>query len=195
LARRTLLPKERRKKSKEEKEEMGLATDNKNQPKGTTGAPGQAQPQRELLQLVGFRVDGEEYGLDIVRVQEIIRPQHLTRVPNSPDAMDGVMNLRGKIIPVIALRKRFGLEHVAGDKQTRIIVVETRGTVLGFIVDSVSEVLRIPSDTVMPPPHLDKVKQEYVSGVGKLDDRLLILLNVDQLMRDDDLAGVSPAHV
>jgi len=148
----------------------------------------QLQPPEEL-QLVGFHVGGEEYGLDILRVQEIIRLQHLTRVPNAPDCMAGVMNLRGKIIPVIALRKRFGLDPVSADKETRIVVVEIQGTVLGFIVDSVSEVLRIPADTVEQPPLLGKDK-EYVSGVGKLDQRLLILLDVDRLMSNGVLAGV-----
>lgn len=146
---------------------------------------------RDLLQLVSFVVGGEEFGLDILRVQEIIRVQALTRVPNSPDFVDGVINLRGKVIPVIALRKRFGLEDLAHDRQTRIVVSEVNGTVLGFIVDSVSEVLRIPSDTVEPPPRLGKVEREYVSGVGKLDNRLLILLDVDRLMSDSD-KGVSP---
>lgn len=148
----------------------------------------------ELLQLVGFHVGGEEYGLDILRVQEIIRLQELTRVPNSHESMDGVMNLRGKIIPVIALRKRFGLEPVPPDKDNRIVVVEVQGSVLGLIVDSVSEVLRIPAGTVEPPPHLGKVKQEYVSGVGKLNDRLLILLDVDRLMASDEFTEVSAAH-
>lgn len=147
----------------------------------------------DLLQLVGFRVGAEEFGLDILRVQEIIRLQELTRVPNSHESMDGVMNLRGKIIPVVALRKRFGLEQVPPDKQNRIVVVEIRGSVLGLIVDSVSEVLRIPAGTVEPPPHLGKVKQEYVSGVGKIDDRLLILLDVDRLMSSDDLVGAASA--
>jgi purine-binding chemotaxis protein CheW len=161
---------------------------------GRTSVQDHGQPGGELLQLVGFHVGGEEFALDIRRVQEIIRLQQLTRVPNSPDAIDGVMNLRGKIIPVIALRKRFGLEQVPADKQTRIVVVEIKGTVLGFIVDSVSEVLRIPAHTVEPPPRLGKVEEEYVSGVGKHDDRLLILLDVDRLMSGDDLMDVSQAE-
>jgi len=144
------------------------------------------QAHQDLMQLVSFHIGGEEFGLDILRVQEIIRVQHLTRVPNSPDFVDGVINLRGKVIPVIALRKRFGLEEHAHDKQTRIIVVEVNGNVLGFIVDSVSEVLRIPADTVEPPPRLSKVEREYVSGVGKLQNRLLILLDVDRLMSESD---------
>src|SRR5215831_1044102 len=125
-----------------------------------------------MLQVVSFKIGDEEFGLDILRVQEIIRIQELTRVPNSPNFVDGVINLRGKVIPVVALRKRFGLEQIPHDKQTRIVVVEVNGTVLGFIVDSVSEVLRIPAETVEPPPRLGKVEREYVSGVGKLDNRL-----------------------
>jgi purine-binding chemotaxis protein CheW len=156
-----------------------------------TSSQEQTQTRAELLQLVGFRIGGEEYGLDILRVQEIIRLQHLTRVPNAPDAIDGVMNLRGKIIPVITLRKRFGLEPIPADKQTRIVVVEIQGAVLGFIVDSVSEVLRIPGDTVEPPPLLGKVTQDYVSAVGKIDERLLILLDIDRLMRSDEITRIS----
>jgi purine-binding chemotaxis protein CheW len=140
----------------------------------------------DLLQLVSFHVGDEEFGLDILRVQEIIRIQALTRVPNSPVFVDGVINLRGKVIPVIGLRKRLGLQELAHGKQTRIVVTEVKGTVLGFIVDSVSSVLRIPADTVEPPPRVGKVEREYVSGVGKLDDRLLILLDIDRLMSDSD---------
>jgi purine-binding chemotaxis protein CheW len=136
----------------------------------------------ELLQLVGFHVGDEEFGINILRVQEIIRAQPLTRVPDSPECLEGVMNLRGKIIPVIALRKRFGLEEASPDKQNRIVVVEIQGSVLGFVVDAVSEVLRIPADTVEPPPRLGPVEREYVAGVGKLGDRLLILLDADRLM-------------
>src|ERR1051325_1604226 len=95
-----------------------------------------SQGRGELLQLVSFHIAGEEFGLDILRVQEIIRIQELTRVPNSPNFVDGVINLRGKVIPVVALRKRFGMEEIPHDKQTRIVVVEVKGNVLGFIVDS-----------------------------------------------------------
>ena len=135
-----------------------------------------------LLQIVSFKIGNEEFGLDILRVQEIIRLQELTRVPNSPDFVDGVINLRGKVIPVIALRKRFGLPEQDHDKQTRIVVLEVQNMVLGFIVDSVSEVLRIPASTIAPPPRLGKIEREFVSGVGKLENRLLILLDVDRIM-------------
>ena len=134
-----------------------------------------------LMQIVSFRLGDEEFGIDILRVQEIIRLQDLTHVPNSPDFVEGVINLRGSVIPIIALRKRFGLPEEAHDRQTRIIVIEIEGMVLGFIVDSVSEVLRIPVSTVVPPPRLERIEREFVSGVCKLDDRLLILLDVDQV--------------
>jgi purine-binding chemotaxis protein CheW len=153
------------------------------------------QAHEELLQLVGFRVGGEEFVIDILRVQEIIRTQQLTRVPNSPEFMEGVMNLRGKIIPVIGLRKRFGLEEIPPDKQNRIVVVEIQGAVLGFVVDAVSEVLRIPADTVEPPPRIGLVEREYVAGVGKVGDRLLILLDADRLMSgaEQELIGTAAA--
>lgn len=162
-----------------------------NKPQGRAAVQDQAQTNGELLQLVGFHVGEEEFALDILRVQEIIRLPQLTRVPNSPESLAGVMNLRGKIIPVIALRTRFGLEQIPPGKQARIVVVEVKGTVLGFIVDSVSEVLRIPVATVAAPPRLGRVQQEYVSGVGKLDRRLLILLDADRLLSGDDFTDVS----
>lgn len=148
----------------------------------------------ELLQIVSFRVGDEEFGLDILRVQEIIRQQHLTRVPNSSDFVDGVINLRGRVIPVIALRKRFGQTQAPSDAQTRIVVLEVQGMVLGFIVDSVPEVLRIPASAVVAPPRLGKVEREYVSGVAKLEDRLLILLDVDRIMSAPETKVASAAH-
>jgi len=148
------------------------------------------QGPHELMQLVSFHVGSEEFGLEILRVQEIIRIRPLTRVPNSAAFVEGVINLRGKVLPIIALRRCFGLEDRRHDQQTRIVVVEVNGNVLGFIVDSVSEVLRIPVETIEPPPRLGRVERQYVSGVGKLDDRLLILLDLDRLMSDAEKAMV-----
>ena len=131
---------------------------------------------------MSFKVGEEEFGIEILSVQEIIRLQELTRVPNSPEFVDGVINLRGKVIPVIALRKRFGLPQQAHDKETRIVVLETNSIVIGLVVDSVSEVLRIPADAVVPPPRLGTIEKEFVSGVGKLDNRLLILLDLERIV-------------
>lgn len=144
--------------------------------------------ENELLQLVTFAISEEEFGIEILRVQEIIRIMPITKVPNSPPAVEGVINLRGKVIPVIDLRKRFGLEPREHDNQTRIIVIEIHGMIIGFVVDGVSEVLRIKSDTVEAPPAVVAgVDSEYIKGVGKLDDRLLILLDLDKLFSCDEL--------
>jgi purine-binding chemotaxis protein CheW len=140
-----------------------------------------------LLQLVTFKVEGEEFGVDILRVQEIIRSMEVTRVPKAPAFVEGVINLRGKVIPIIDLRKRFGIGQRAHDRDTRIIVMEISSAVVGFVVDSVSEVLRLPADTVEPTPAVvTSVDSDYISGVGKLDDRLLILLELDKLLDADE---------
>lgn len=154
-----------------------------------------AEPSTGLLQLVGFHVESEEFCLDIQCVQEIIRFQQLTRVPNSPDFVEGVMNLRGRIVPVVALRRWFGLNDAAPTKDSRIVVVEAGAAILGFVVDSVSEVLRIPSSAIEPPPRIGNTHREYVSGVAKINDRLLIILDVPCLIRDAEaLAASEPSR-
>lgn len=135
-----------------------------------------------LLQLVTFKLGYEEYAIDILKVQEINRMVDITAVPNAPSSVEGVINLRGKVIPVINLRKRFGLNDKEKDAQSRIMVVDV-GTTVGLIVDSVSEVLRLSSDTVEPPPPITGCNgSEYIKGIGKLEDRLLILLDIDKLL-------------
>jgi purine-binding chemotaxis protein CheW len=137
----------------------------------------------ELLQLVSFNIGEEEFGVDILRVQEINRTLAVTRVPNVPEYVDGVINLRGRVIPIVDLRRRFGMERREHDKNTRIIVVELSGQILGFVVDAVREVLRIPRSVTEPPPQLiGGVREEYITAVGKLDDRLLILLDLDKVL-------------
>lgn len=142
----------------------------------------------ELIQLVTFSIGEEEFGVDILKVQEIIRTMEITKVPRAQDFVEGVINLRGKVIPIIDLRRRFGLSSKAYDKDTRIIVIEINSMIVGFVVDSVSEVLRIPSSTVEPPPPVVAgLDSDYISGVGKLHDRLLILLDLDKLLSGADL--------
>lgn len=138
---------------------------------------------RELLQLVTFRLGNEEFSLDILRVQEIIRHMELTRVPRTPDFVDGVINLRGRVIPVLDLRKRFGLPSDERTNETRIIVVDVDNKTVGLKVDAVSEVLRLPADTVEPAPAIvTGVESDYIKGVGKLEGRLLILLDVEKIL-------------
>lgn len=141
----------------------------------------------ELIQLVTFSIGDEEFGVDILKVQEIIRMLDITRVPRAPQFVEGVINLRGKVIPIIDLRRRFGLATRKHDKDTRIIVIEINKMVVGFVVDSVSEVLRIPANTVEPPPPVvSGLDSEYINGVGKLQDRLLILLDLDRLLSREE---------
>jgi len=143
----------------------------------------------KILQLVTFKLGNEEFGVDILKVQEINRMMVITRIPNAPPFIEGVINLRGKIIPIVDLRKKLGFDNGNGEyeKTTRIIVVELDGLVLGFIVDSVSEVLRIPENTIEPPPSIvGGVESDYIEGVGKLDNRLLILLELKKLFTSTD---------
>ena len=154
----------------------------------------QKKQDAELMQLVTFSIGEEEFGVDILKVQEIIRMMEITRVPRAPEFVEGVINLRGKVIPIIDLRRRFGLEARSHDKNTRIIVIEINGMIVGFVVDSVSEVLRIPASTVEPPPSImSGIESEYISGVGKLEDRLLIMLDLDKLLSHEEQETLSGA--
>ena len=136
----------------------------------------------DLLQIVSFKIGSEEFGIDILKVQEIIKMLDLTKVPNSPDFVVGVVNLRGKIIPVIDLRTRLNMSSIENNKDTRIIVVEIESSTIGFVVDEVSEVLRIPENITEPPPSMVAgINSDFITAVGKLEDRLLILLDLEKV--------------
>lgn len=138
-------------------------------------------------QVVGFRIGNETYGVRIGSVREIVRVPEITSVPNAPDAIEGVINLRGKIIPVMDLRKRFGIEAVQPDKKNRILVVELENKLLGLIVSSASEVLKIPpSEIAAPGTVFAEGESSYVTGVGKLKGRLIILLDIARLLRQPE---------
>lgn len=137
----------------------------------------------DILQLVTFTLGNEEYAVDILKVQEINRMKEITRVPNSPPYVEGVINLRGKVIPVVSLRKKFGLEERENDEQSRIMIMDIQGITMGLVVDSVSEVLRIPASTVEPtPPMASNISAEFIKGIAKMEDRLIILLDMDRLI-------------
>jgi purine-binding chemotaxis protein CheW len=141
----------------------------------------------DLIQMVSFVIDREEFGVEILRVQEIIRLVEITRVPHAPVFVEGVINLRGKIVPVIDLRKRFRLSRRDADKDTRIIVVELEDRVVGFMVDSVREVIRVDRTVIEPPPDLAiGIDAHYITGVAKLEDRLLIILDLDEVLTGDE---------
>ena len=160
---------------------------------GATAAPRSATDaatdaaQGEQLQLVTFEINGEEYAFDILAVQEINRMLELTRVPQSPPEVEGVINLRGRIIPVLDLRTRFGMPPCERTENHRIVVVEVHRRVIGFIVDSVHEVLRIDGSIVDTAPEMvTSIDTDFIDGVGKLDDRLLILLNLQRLVSAEE---------
>jgi len=134
------------------------------------------------IQLVACAVEDEEYAIDIEKVQEIIRLQEITRVPHSSLYISGVINLRGMVIPVMDLRKRFGLpEKVYGDT-SRIIIINWSNGFAGLLVDGVSEVIRIPKQAVeQPPTYSSNVNADFFTGIGKLGHRLLIMLNLDKI--------------
>lgn len=144
------------------------------------------------LQIVGLRIGRETLGLPIALVREIVRVPEITPVPNAPDYIEGVINLRGRIIAVIDLRKRFGQPAEEIDKKSRIVVVETVNRQVGLLVSSASEVLRIsPSDIEAPRSVFPNEELDYVTGVGKLKDRLIILLDLDRILQKAELGMVN----
>jgi len=150
----------------------------------------------DLMQLVTFKLGNEEYAVDILKVQEINRMKEITRVPNTPAYVEGVINLRGKVIPVINLRTKFGLENRENDAQSRIMIMDVQGITMGLVVDAVSEVLRVPSNIIEPtPPMASNISTEYLKGIAKLEDRLIILLDMDMLVGKQEETTVIAAAI
>ncbi len=140
------------------------------------------------LQVVGFRIGRETFGLPISIVREIVRVPDITSVPNAPDYIEGVINLRGRIIPVVDLRKRFGQRVGEPSKKNRVIVVELEGRSIGLIVNSASEVLKIPPSEIEAPHDVfQEGELNYITGVGKLKGRLVILLDLTRVLQRGEL--------
>jgi purine-binding chemotaxis protein CheW len=133
--------------------------------------------------IVGFQVGRETYGVPINVLHEIVRVPEITAVPDAPDYLEGVINLRGKIVSVVDMRKRFGQASAELDRRSRILVVEHRGRLAGMIVDSASEVLKIPeSEIEAAPAMMQESGLDCVTGIGKYQGRLIILLDIDKLL-------------
>jgi purine-binding chemotaxis protein CheW len=140
------------------------------------------------LHIVGFKVGRETYGVPITSLHEIVRVPEITVVPDAPDYLEGVINLRGKIVSVMDLRKRFGQKQALLKKQNRILVVEHAGRLAGLIVDSASEVLKIPTDAVEAPPAVfQEGSLNCVTGLGKVSGRLVVLLDMSKLLAPGSL--------
>lgn len=146
----------------------------------------------QFEQLVVFQLADEYYGVDIGAVNTIIRMQTVTTVPQTPKFVEGVTNLRGSIVPVIDLRKRFGLLASEPTKTSRIVVVEAAGMMIGMVVDAVAETLRLRADDIEPPsPVICSLDSEYLRGIGKQNDRLVILLDLEKILSSHDWETVS----
>ncbi|NJD52104.1 MAG: chemotaxis protein CheW [Candidatus Methanoperedens sp.] len=145
------------------------------------------------LQLVVFNIGTEEFGVEIMNVQEIIRMTNITKIPQASGYVKGIINLRGRIIVVINLNVILGVESKEHNENTRIIVADIGETVMGFVVDAVSEVIRLPESSVEPAPAViaNKIGTEYVRGVGKMKDRLLILLDLDKILGANELHNIN----
>lgn len=141
------------------------------------------------LQLVGFRIGKEMFGVPIELVHEIVRVPEVTSVPDALEYVEGVINLRGKIISVVDLRKRFGEIEIHADRKNRILVANVEGTMVGLIVDAASEVLKLPNTEIEAPPSnvFDDAEVNYVTGVGKLNGRLIILLDLKKILDKGEL--------
>lgn len=143
----------------------------------------------ELIQLVSFMLAEEEYGVEVLKVREIIRMPTITKMPNVPQHVEGIVNLRGKVIPIISMRRRFNLMESENNSQTRIIIMDVAGSLTGFIVDAVSEVIRIHSSEIQPPPAMMRsggIEQEFITGVFNHADRLLVIMDIDRMFSDDE---------
>jgi purine-binding chemotaxis protein CheW len=143
----------------------------------------------ETVQVIVFNLGDEKYGVDISQVREIIRPTQITRIPNAPDFVEGVINLRGQITTIINLRKRFGMEPKEIDNDTRIIVVEYDNAVIGMMVDTVNEVKYLSTDDIEALPSIITAREEakFLKGVGKLPDSLLILIDLNKVLSEDEI--------
>ena len=151
-----------------------------------------AEKTEEIRQFISFSVGEEEYGLELLRVKEVIRVREITWLPKAPSFVKGIINLRGDVIPIIDLRDKFGLNPREDTAQTRVIVVELEGRLTGLVVDSASQVVRIPGDQVDPPPAVPgSFSQELITGVGKLEDSLIILLNPDAILTADEKVALT----
>jgi len=140
------------------------------------------------LHIVGFRIGRETFGVPISLVHEIVRVPEITAVPDAPEYVEGVINLRGKIVSVVDLRKRFGEKEIKSTRKNRILVTEVEGKMVGLIVDAASEVLKLPDTEIdLPPSVFEQGELNYVTGVGKLNGRLIILIDLNNVLQKGEL--------
>lgn len=150
----------------------------------------------EKDQYLVFTSQSQEFGIQAMRVHEISAPTGITKIPNTPPYFEGIMNLRGRLVSVVDFRKKFRFEFKGHDEDTRTVIVECGGYPTGVIVDSVEEVIKIPDEKVqrLPEDVATSISQEYITGVGMLDNRLIILLDIDKVLSKSDLSELEKAR-
>lgn len=142
-------------------------------------------------QFVSFMIENEYYGVEILKVQEIVGMTRITSVPNMAHYMKGVINLRGKVVPVVDMRLKFNMDERDYDAVTVILIVEVKGREIGMIVDSVSDVVDIPREQIQKTPHFKaNIDTNYIKGIGNMNDMLVILLDVDKILSSDELEQI-----
>ncbi len=148
------------------------------------------------VQLVTFRLGAEEFGLDVFSVHEILRYQAPTPVPRAPDFVDGVIDVRGTLVPVVDLRRRFELAEAPTDGDTRTVLVEFGGERLGLVVDAVTEVLRVPETAVSAPPqYIRGLAAEFVRGIVRLEGRLVVLIDIDRILSSQERIALEQSEL
>lgn len=167
----------------------------KSQGTGSTAASSVIAPGSITNEFLTFRLGGEEYGIEILKVQEIRRYDAITHIANSPDFIKGVINLRGTIVPIIDMRIKFNLDHTVYDQFTVVIILTVADRVMGILVDGVSDVITLADNQVRPTPGLGSViETDYILGLGTVDERMLILIDIEKLMRSSEI-GLIENHL
>lgn len=167
-------------------EDLEITHKNPGRPKLSTRNGG------EEYQLVGFTINSQEFGVDISQIREIIREVKITKLPNSPDFVEGVVNLRGNVTPVVDLRRRFRMEQKDRNEDSRIIITELAQGVVGFMVDNVTEVRRVTESIIeAPPPTAVRSDSYYVSGIAKLEEGLLIILDLEKVLSAQEIEAMT----
>ena len=145
-----------------------------------------------ITQLISFRVGVEEYGLELLRVKEVVRMRQITWLPKAPSCVKGIINLRGDIIPIVDLRDRFGLKSADSTAMTRVIVAEVEGRLVGMVVDSASQVIRVPSDQIDPPPLLmGEAARDFITGVAKIEGKLIVMIDSNRILSVEEMSEIA----
>ncbi len=142
---------------------------------------------QEIISIVCFKIGEEDYAIDIMDVKEIIRCQKIIPLPKAPYFIEGVIDLRGIVVPIIDMRKRFGIQSPSTHKGMKILIVKVNDKIIGMLVDRVSNIIKVPSDSVLPPPEISKeIEPEYLKGVCETDEGIYLLLDLDRILTEDE---------